>query len=424
MERIAFLADLHASDAGSTDGVNVTAQDGSAVRVFSNWSARLTEFMTVANIYNVDHIILLGDIINSAETDQPTVLALVCNQIEADLATNIPIHILPGNHDCVPGGTLMDLGGSGVGFWNIWDAEIVAQKRPQITEATRWPGATPGKHFSSHISESTNFTIIQLWGTAGASWDTGDPTNQTYITGEGTIVKPAGDFKNQLDWLADTALAGVAKPVIVICHESLSHRDGAATIDADILTTLQTTLAGVVNGGQNVDVFSGHYHKVAAGDGNLWRKDEVRLLPFDTGDGSEVVVGDVITGVTSGATATVYNVNLTAGAWTTDASGNLHVANQVGTFQAERISVSAGERCSATANSADQVNYYGFRGSVLARSATDLRGNTFFIIDVDTVLGVTSVRTFKYSNTSRDRYNPLDLDHIMGTHNRSRSRYQ
>lgn len=62
-----------------------------------------------------------------------------------------------------------------------------------------------------------------------------------------------------------------------------------------------------------------------------------------------------------------------------------------------------------TAGGGSAVDYYNLTASVLGRHAADTRGNTFFVIDVDTVLGVTDVKVFKYHNSSRDRYAPYDI---------------
>lgn len=67
------------------------------------------------------------------------------------------------------------------------------------------------------------------------------------------------------------------------------------------------------------------------------------------------------------------------------------------------------------------VEYYSLRGSILGKNSSDLRGNTCFVVTVDTVTGV-SIKTYQYSSTARDRYNPLDIDNIVGT-NQRRSRY-
>lgn len=58
-----------------------------------------------------------------------------------------------------------------------------------------------------------------------------------------------------------------------------------------------------------------------------------RVLPFKSGS-SAINVGDTVTGATSGATATVTSVVLTAGSWgNSNAQGYLCVKNQSGTFQ-------------------------------------------------------------------------------------------
>ena len=345
-ERWAFLMDLHATTSG-TDGGHAAVQDGSDVRIFSNWSARLNEFGVTAEKYNCDHVVLLGDILDNGDAAQTTVLASVCNEIEALVSSGVQIHMVPGNHDCIRTGALMQLGE----FQSAVETEISGTKLPGITGSTKWPGVpVPGKHYVSYVSEglgaNTNFTTIHLWGSSAGGWDAADPANFAYVTGEGDIVRPQGDPKNQLDWLADTALAGIAKPVVVLCHESLAHRDGAATLSEIVVTTVQTTLAGVVTGGQPVNVFGGHYHRVfPTGSGHTWRKDTI--------------------------------------------SG---------------------------------VNYYGLRGSVLGKHKHDMRGNTFYIVDIDTVAGVTNIKTFQYSNSIRDRYDPYDIDNVLKKGIRGRER--
>lgn len=67
-----------------------------------------------------------------------------------------------------------------------------------------------------------------------------------------------------------------------------------------------------------------------------------RTLDFTSGGTYEIAEGNVITGATSGATATVTRVVKTSGDWTTgDAAGRLIFASQTGTFQAENLDVGA-----------------------------------------------------------------------------------
>lgn len=345
--QVAILADLHASVSGSTDGARLAAQDGNYVRVFSNWSERLTEFTTAAKLYNADRMVLLGDIVHSLDDNQVATLGVVCNQIEAEAATvNIPIHIIPGNHDCLPTGIAMLLHE----FQGTIEGQIVSTNLPSVPAGSKWPNTPVAKKYVSYISNGVNFRYIHLWGAAGGAdegWDVVDPANYAYEDTADKITRPVGAIANQINWLDNKALDAVATPMIIFCHESLAHRNGTATIDADILAQVQADLADEVVAGRPVNAFGGHYHRV-----------------FPTGDDLHTLRKDTISG----------------------------------------------------------VNYYGLRGSVLAKNATDMRGNTFYIVDVDTVLGVTNVKTFQYSNAARDRYNPFDIDAISGTDTR-RDRY-
>jgi hypothetical protein len=68
----------------------------------------------------------------------------------------------------------------------------------------------------------------------------------------------------------------------------------------------------------------------------------ITKLAFTSGGTYEVVVGDTITGATSSATATVFDVELTSGTWAGGtAAGNLWLNSQSGTFQAENLNVGA-----------------------------------------------------------------------------------
>lgn len=343
LERYAFLYDLHASDSVS-DGGQLAAQDGWKVRVFSNWSQRLTEFTMKCVEYDVDRIVLGGDIVHATDAAPTTTLAAILDQIESEVSARY-VHAVVGNHECIPDGSLMTL----AEFQGTVETALGAGYDPQITVDTKWPGTIVVKNYVSYVVESTNFTIIHLWGAAGGTgnvtvegnWNTADPANFAYEGGASKIVRPNGDPKNQLDWLADTALAGVAKPVLIFCHEHLADSDGSAAIDSTVVGLVRAILEAVVVAGQPVYCFSGHYHRVKPN----------AIIDWEL---------DIING----------------------------------------------------------VKYYNFGGSVLAQDKFDMKGNLFFIVDIDTVIGVTAVRTFKYYKDSRGRYISYDI-----SQDRIRSRY-
>jgi hypothetical protein len=65
-----------------------------------------------------------------------------------------------------------------------------------------------------------------------------------------------------------------------------------------------------------------------------------REVAFTSGGTYEIAVGDVITGATSAATATITKVVLSSGSWAAGtAAGYLYFASQTGTFQAENLDV-------------------------------------------------------------------------------------
>lgn len=338
--KLCIVADLHAGDtADGTTSPPMKIQDGSKKRVFSNWSSRLSEACKIAVQHNADYFILLGDNIDSGDSDPVTTWASVCNQVEAEYAalTAGKIIAVYGNHE--DSHASMEISD----FIGTFVAEVDAAYRiasGNISDA--WPGTVKANENICHLITLTNFVIVVTWGAGGREtiWD------NTGVVYEGSYTNATA----QLDWLKNTALAGVSKPVIVLCHEHLSDSDGQATISAAVLsgtpdnshTNLQTILADVVTGGQPVTCFCGHYHRVNPNSGDIfWEKDTI--------------------------------------------SG---------------------------------VNYYNLGPSVLGSFAKDMKGNTFFIIDIDTVLGVTAVKRFRHAKTARSRYEPYLIKPV-----RTRGRY-
>jgi len=65
-----------------------------------------------------------------------------------------------------------------------------------------------------------------------------------------------------------------------------------------------------------------------------------KTLNFTSGGTSRISEGDIVTGATGGATATVASVELTSGAWADgDAAGTLTIYAQAGAFQAENLNL-------------------------------------------------------------------------------------
>ena len=122
-----------------------------------------------------------------------------------------------------------------------------------------------------------------------------------------------------------------------------------------------------------------------------------------TGGSVVVSVGDIITGGTSGAYATVTSVTVSTGAWgTSDAAGILGVTTQIGTFQSEAITSDgggafniAGDSTAALCHTSMPTNFSGkllFLGSserdILQHNLDELMD---LYPDMDTVGDVTDV---------------------------------
>ncbi len=68
------------------------------------------------------------------------------------------------------------------------------------------------------------------------------------------------------------------------------------------------------------------------------RRHPVGILAFTSGGQAQIVVGDIITGATSGATAEVHDIALTSGNWNAGtAAGQLEITGQNGVFQNENL---------------------------------------------------------------------------------------
>lgn len=254
-----ILTDLHASDT-SGDDQNIGIQDGSAYRITSNWSQRLTEFSTLCNVKNVDGIFLIGDLIQKTDDNSVAQLVEVVNQIEAE--TTALIATVPGNHEINKNdGTTMSVAQWGASTYS----ELAAGRRYSTTNAIlyQWPNRAAAQ-VCSFLNTTGDYQLLVLWGQAKGAWDAADPANYEYDATATNIDAPITGAENQLVWIANTVTSAVTKPLIVLCHEHISDRGGSATIDADILATLQSHLADIATAtNKAVIVIQGHLHKVS-----------------------------------------------------------------------------------------------------------------------------------------------------------------
>jgi hypothetical protein len=81
----------------------------------------------------------------------------------------------------------------------------------------------------------------------------------------------------------------------------------------------------------------------------------ITKLAFTSGGTAEIAAGNTIEGATSGATATVFDVELTSGSWAGgDAAGNLWLNGQTGTFVSENLDT--GTQANIATVAADSTN--------------------------------------------------------------------
>lgn len=118
----------------------------------------------------------------------------------------------------------------------------------------------------------------------------------------------------------------------------------------------------------------------------------VKALAFTSGGTHELLVGDTITGATSGATAVIVAIDLDSGSWAGgDAAGTLWINQQSGTFEAENLNEGANNNVATiAADSADSpiTSNIAFVGRLRTESNTT-RGDeqyaviqeTFFTIE-------------------------------------------
>jgi len=247
-----------------------------------------------------------------------------------------------------------------------------------------------------------------------------DTTGKNYGAGGGLCQKLKTAANTQLDWLENTALVAAAgKPVIAAVHEFIGYTEGsgAGITTAHKLKIMKLLEEHDKNEGK-VIVFEGHYH---AG-----RFNPMMCLSFNSAGTHETVVGEIIKGGTSGATATVTFVLEGTGTWGGgDQTGFLGLENKVGDFEAENVFIVAADLTTVVAPNVatvfgDAVEYRNPHAQVLGNTPSDMRGNTFYIVDIDPTVGITRTQKHQYSTSSRDRYEPYDIDN---GDNRGRERY-
>lgn len=398
-------------------------QDGGDYRVFTNYQERLLQACAVGVAENCDAFVLLGDNLHSSDLVEsgPNGWATMLTTIEAEFSdktsgtgTIIPVM---GNHDH----TVLEVSEFGAAY-----AAINGFYKVGYTGAIKqWPGALGSDLSCNFAWNDTNF--MKAGSTSFAHIDTiWDDTGVTYETA-------LTNATSQLAWFEDRIFTITGKPLIIFSHYHLSDEIGDS-LPTRILSgvptspeiAIQAQIAEHVVGGDEVYVFQGHLHKVIGDPADdttkataLWSLTTIRY----TIDGALTLFdrfhiddqGDLSGVFPDSSTFTVEGSDDNDGTYTVvstlwdDPSFQVTVAEVPANGASGTITPSVGAK------------YYSFRGAVLGKSATDLRGNTCFVVTVDTVTGV-SIKTYQFSSTARDRYNPHDIDNVMGT-NQRRSRH-
>jgi len=427
-ERFLFLTDLH-GDAATADGgrsAPFTEQDGRGFRIYSNWSARLSGACKIAVAYKCDYFVLGGDSVNGDEADPVAMWEAILNQVEAEYCVPngggkiIPVY---GNHE---DGTAMDISD----FTLSYEAELAAGYK--LTQTQIWPGTEKASTYCAFSATETNFIIVVLWGASAVEtiWD------NTGIVFEGALENAVAE----LDWLKNYALTIGTAPATGGCITAITQHATApqitTTVEHSLVTGDSVKLFDIV-GDMGDDVLNDNEYVITVVDatkftvpanttgktytsgGKVGVNKPVIVLchqHLSDSDGATPITADVLSGTPDNSLVNAQTILSTCGQKVTCLCGHYHRVDP----NSERI---MWEKNVITAGGGRAVDYYNFRGSVLGLHPNDKRGNTFFVVDIDTVNGVENVMTFRHSRGVKDRYNSHDLDHTEGGL-RFRSRYE
>jgi hypothetical protein len=157
---------------------------------------------------------------------------------------------------------------------------------------------------------------------------------------------------------------------------------------------------------ERVDFASG---KFASPIGNPVRGNS-RTVSYTSGGTYQILVGDVITGATSGATARVIAITLTSGTWAGgDAAGVITVCDQVGTFQSENLNVGANSNvatigantAAVSLNAADTFDMTALPAD-LTKNLITVGDNSLLCVSVEQTVsgGTATIAPILYDNAS------------------------
>lgn len=119
--------------------------------------------------------------------------------------------------------------------------------------------------------------------------------------------------------------------------------------------------------------------------GSEFYKYTERRVAYTSGGTTQIVVGDIIVGATSTATAEVIDITLTSGTWGAGtAAGVITVRSQNGTFQNENIKVAAGTNDATIASDTavcDESQYIfpQFKGKMAIAALVNVYANTALV---------------------------------------------
>lgn len=138
-----------------------------------------------------------------------------------------------------------------------------------------------------------------------------------------------------------------------------------------------------------------------------------RSLRFTSGGTAPIVVGNLITGATSGATATVMGIVVETGTWAGgNAAGVLYVSDQNGTFQSENLNTENQSNIATIAGDSVNISFSQNRAAQLALVTCE---------DADAMFAIDGSTPTQSGGTSVGHKLPADQSVVLETPNEIRN---
>lgn len=229
-----------------------------------------------------------------------------------------------------------DLGGSPnrVRFTTAAVHGLTADEIGTIVGDSDWNGT----HRIENVSDTTHFDIEHA--ASDTVVDSGTAISQEAFT----------DLtENKIKFKKDTSMTSPAVGVVIESADTIYSGAGFAEVLA-VLTDYGTFAANTAYG---TIIFKRGTHSGTFTDGE---KLQYFTLAFTSGGTHEVLVGDTLTGATSGSTCVVTKITLSSGTWAGgDAAGTFHLRLQSAALQSENLNEGANNNVCTIASDSTQV---------------------------------------------------------------------